>query len=84
MDSRGSCNPAGQITGIGGECVDVSGSNTANGTGAQTWQAQSNGTVRNPQSGRCLDAKDSSSADGTRLIIWDCFATANQIWRMPG
>src|SRR6266540_3680630 len=83
----------GQITGIGGKCVDVQWAGTANGTliqlwdcngtGAQVWQAQSNGTLRNPQSGRCLDAKDVSSADGTRLQIWDCFGGSNQVWRLP-
>ena len=26
-----------------------------NGTGAQVWQAQSNGALVNPESGRCLD-----------------------------
>jgi chitinase len=54
-----------------------------NGTGAQQWQAQSNGTLRNPASGRCLDATGQSSADGTRLQIWDCFGGSNQVWRLP-
>nr|WP_246486917.1 RICIN domain-containing protein [Kribbella qitaiheensis] len=40
-----------------------------NGTGAQSWQPQSNGNLRNPSSGRCLDATGQSSADGTRLQI---------------
>ena len=54
-----------------------------NGTGAQVWQAQSNQTLRNPQSNKCLDARGNSSADGTRLQIWDCFAGANQRWILP-
>jgi hypothetical protein len=54
-----------------------------NGTGAQRWQAQSNGTLVNPASGKCLDAQNNSSANGTRLQIWQCFAGANQRWTLP-
>ena len=76
-----------------GKCMDITAAGTANGTkvqlydcngtGAQTWQAQSNGTLRNPASGRCLDATGPSSADGTRLQIWDCFGSGNQLWTLP-
>ena len=48
-----------------GKCLDVSGGGTAdgtkiqlwtcNGSGAQNWTPQSDGTLRNPQSGKCLD-----------------------------
>ncbi len=54
-----------------GRCLDVTSGGTANGallqlwdcngTGAQNWVAQSNGTLKNPQSGRCID-----SPGGTR------------------
>jgi hypothetical protein len=54
-----------------------------NGSGAQVWQAQANGTLTNPTSGRCLDATGPSSADGTRLQIWDCAASSNQVWHLP-
>ncbi len=76
-----------------GKCLDVAGGNTANGTnvqlwtcngtGAQNWAAQSDGTLRNPQSGRCLDASGGGTADGTQLIIYDCTAGANQKWVLP-
>ena len=59
----------GTIRGLG-KCMDVAAAGTANGslvqiydcngTGAQVWQAQSNGTLRNPASGRCLDASNNS------------------------
>ena len=75
-----------------GKCMDIAAAGTANGTmvqlydcngtGAQNWQAQSNGTLRNPASGRCLDATGPSSADGTRLQIWDCSASSNQVWHV--
>ncbi|MFF0431494.1 alkaline phosphatase family protein [Streptomyces sp. NPDC004327] len=75
-----------------GKCLDVLRSGTANGTlvelyqcngsGAQQWLAQPDGTLRNPQSGKCLDDPGSSLA-GSQLIIWDCKATANQIWHLP-
>ena len=74
-----------------GKCLDVPGSSTANGaqvqlwdcngTGAQAWQTQPNGTLRNPPSGKCLDAAGFGTADGTRLQIWDCSGGSNQQWR---
>jgi type 1 glutamine amidotransferase len=76
-----------------GRCLDVSGSGTAdgtaiqlwdcNGTGAQNWAAQPDGTVRNPQSGKCLDAAGASSADGTLLHLWSCHGGTNQRWTLP-
>jgi chitinase len=54
-----------------------------NGTGAQVWQAQSNGELVNPAAGKCLDATGPSSANGTRLQIWTCYYSANQQWSLP-
>jgi hypothetical protein len=77
-----------------GKCLDVTGNATANnskveiwdcnGGGNQVWQQQSDGTLRNPQSGRCLDDPGSSTTNGTQLIIWDCSAAANQKWTLAG
>ncbi|MEU9889232.1 carbohydrate-binding protein [Sphaerisporangium sp. NPDC051011] len=77
-----------------GKCLDVAGGATANGTkaqlytcngtGAQNWAAQSDGTLRNPQSAKCLDVAGNNSADGTQVQIWDCVAgAANQKWTLP-
>jgi glucose/arabinose dehydrogenase len=76
-----------------GKCLDVAGGATANGTkaqlwtcngsAAQNWVPQSDGTIRNPQSGRCLDVSQNSSADGQQIHIWDCTAAANQKWVLP-
>ncbi|MFB6553488.1 PQQ-dependent sugar dehydrogenase [Streptomyces sp. NPDC056405] len=76
-----------------GKCLDVSGGGSANGTkiqlwtcngsGAQTWAAQSDGTVRNPQSGKCLDASGGTWNDGTVVHLWACHANANQKWTLP-
>ena len=77
-----------------GKCLDVSGNSTANGTkvqlwtcngGAnQNWTAQSDGTLRNPQSGKCLDVSGNNSADGTVVHLWTCIANAaNQKWILP-
>jgi type 1 glutamine amidotransferase len=75
-----------------GKCLDVAGGGTANGTkvqlytcnntGAQTWAAQSDGSIRNPQSGRCLDVSGNNSADGQQIHVWDCLSAANQKWRL--
>ena len=71
-----------------GRCLDVTAAGTANGTkiqlydcngtGAQQWTAQADGSHRNPSSGRCLDAPGGATANGTRLQIWDCNGTAAQ------
>ena len=71
-----------------GRCLDVISGGTANGTlvqlwdcngsGAQVWQPQSNGSLLNPQSGRCLDSPSGNTANGTRLQIYDCNGTAAQ------
>lgn len=78
----------GRITGLGGKCVDVQSSNTANGTqvqlwtcngtGAQTWTIGTDGTVR--ALGKCLDVSGANPADGTKVQLWDCNGTAAQRW----
>ncbi|HWU09835.1 MAG TPA: ricin-type beta-trefoil lectin domain protein, partial [Streptomyces sp.] len=55
-----------------------------NDTGAQKWVPQTDGTLKNPQSGKCLDASGVSSTDGTRLHLWTCLAATNQKWNLPG
>ncbi|GAA1665706.1 hypothetical protein GCM10009765_14050 [Fodinicola feengrottensis] len=76
-----------------GKCLDISNSGTGNGalvqlwecnrSNAQVWQHQSNGALRNPNSGRCLDVPNSATADGTRLQIYDCNGTGAQTWTLP-
>ena len=71
-----------------GRCMDVTAAGTANGTkvqlydcngtGAQQWTQQSDGSMKNPQSGRCLDSPSGATANGTRLQIYDCNGTAAQ------
>ena len=81
---------AGQITGIGGKCLDVAGANTANGTAvqlwtcngtaAQNWNVGTDGTIR--ALGKCLDVTSASTASGTKLQLWDCNGTGAQAWRV--
>jgi hypothetical protein len=81
---------AGQITGIGGKCLDVAASNTANGTpvqlwtcngtGAQNWTVGTDGTIR--ALGKCLDVAGAATASGTKLQLWDCNGTGAQAWRV--
>ncbi len=77
-----------------GKCLDVNDGGTANGTrvqlfdcngsGSQTWVGQSNGALRNPQSGRCLDDPDNNEKPGDLLQIYDCNVTAAQQFRLGG
>ncbi|WP_405150185.1 ThuA domain-containing protein [Sphaerisporangium sp. NBC_01403] len=76
-----------------GKCLDVAGAGTANGTKvqlwtcnnttAQDWTPQSDGTLRNPNSGRCLDVTGNNPADATPVTIWDCGTGPNQKWTLP-
>ena len=80
----------GTITGLGGRCLDVAGASSANGTAvqiydcngtaAQQWTVNSDGTVR--ALGKCLDATGNATANGTRLQLWDCSGGANQKWTL--
>ncbi|MER7272788.1 ricin-type beta-trefoil lectin domain protein, partial [Micromonospora carbonacea] len=56
---------------------------TCNGSGAQNWSAQADGTLRNPQSGKCLDVSDNSATDGQAVHLWTCLAAVNQKWTLP-
>ncbi|WP_239114122.1 ricin-type beta-trefoil lectin domain protein, partial [Planotetraspora mira] len=70
----------GQITGLGGKCVDVAAASSANGTqvqlytcngtAAQSWNVGTDGTIR--ALGKCLDVAAASSANGTKVQIYDC------------
>ena len=81
----------GQITGNGGKCVDVAGSNTAdgthvqlytcNGTNAQKWTWNSgDSTIR--ALGKCMDVSGGGSANGTRVQLWTCNGTGAQAWQV--
>ncbi|WAZ26237.1 ThuA domain-containing protein [Streptomyces cinnabarinus] len=92
IDGSGGTTPpgprSGAVKGVGGKCLDVDGSNTAdgtkvqlwtcNGTGAQTWTLAANGTVQ--ALGKCLDVSGGGSADGTRIQLWTCNGTGAQAW----
>ncbi|MEV4476678.1 RICIN domain-containing protein [Nonomuraea salmonea] len=78
----------GQITGIGGKCVDVAGAATANGTpvqlwdcngtGAQSWSWNGDGSVR--ALGKCMDVTAGSTANGAKVQLYDCNGTGAQRW----
>jgi Ricin-type beta-trefoil lectin domain/Fungal chitosanase of glycosyl hydrolase group 75 len=82
----------GQITGIGGKCVDVAGASstdgagvqlyTCNGTTAQKWTRNSDNTFR--ALGKCLDVKSASTANGARVQLYTCNGTAAQKWTATG
>jgi beta-glucanase (GH16 family) len=87
-DTSGGGTGGHAITGIGGKCVDVAGSSSANGTAvqlydcngtsAQAWTVGSDGTIR--ALGKCLDVAAAGTADGTKVQLYDCNGTAAQQW----
>jgi lysophospholipase L1-like esterase len=46
----------------------------------QQWNLNTDGTIRNVQSGLCLDVNGNATANGTTVILWTCTAGANQRW----
>jgi type 1 glutamine amidotransferase len=84
----GGTGGTGPIVGLGGKCLDVRSSGTAdgtqiqiytcNGTGAQTWTVTPNGPVK--ALGKCLDVSGGGSADGTKIQLWTCNGTGAQVW----
>ncbi|MDT7726324.1 MAG: hypothetical protein QOI21_2900 [Actinomycetota bacterium] len=84
----GGTGGTGQITGIGGKCVDVAGASSANGTpiqitdcngnAAQNWTVGTDGSIR--ALGKCLDVASASTADGAPVQLYDCNGTGAQKW----
>jgi len=72
--------------------MDVNGGDTTNGTvvdlyacngtAAQTWTPQPNGSLVNPQSGKCL-TDTGSGGSGTQATINDCTGQSDQHWTLP-
>ena len=85
----GGTGSAGPVTGYQGLCLDVRAANSAdgtpvqvytcNGTGAQTWSAAANGTLKSL--GKCLDVTAAGTADGTKVQLYTCNGTAAQVWQ---
>ncbi|MEU9976722.1 ricin-type beta-trefoil lectin domain protein [Streptomyces sp. NPDC051014] len=79
----------GQITGLGGKCVDVAAANSANGTAvqmydcngttAQQWTVGSDNTLRSL--GKCMDLASAGTANGTKVQLYDCNGTGAQVWQ---
>jgi chitinase len=86
--STGGGSTAGQITGLGGKCVDVAGASTTNntkvdlftcnGTSAQKWSA-TNGTLQSL--GKCMDVAAAGTTNGTKVQLYDCNGTGAQQWQ---
>ena len=78
----------GAITGYEGMCLDSRSASTAdfnpiqvytcNGTNAQQWTAESNGTLE--VLGKCLDVDAAGTANGTKVDLYDCNGTGAQTW----
>ncbi len=76
------------ITGIGGKCLDVDNSGTADGTKIQLWSC--NGTNAQKWSrvgntyralGKCLDVSNGGTANGTKVQLWTCNGSGAQVWQ---
>lgn len=79
----------GAITGYEGLCLDVRGANSAdstpvqvytcNGTNAQQWTVESDGTIQ--ALGKCLDVTGAGTANGTKVQLYTCNGTVAQQWQ---
>jgi chitinase len=85
----GGTTTTGTITGYGGLCLDdraasVANFNpvqiyTCNGTSAQQWTVESNGTLQTL--GKCLDVAGAGTSNGTAVDLYDCNGTGAQVWQ---
>jgi len=87
--------PAGPITsGISGKCVDDPGARSRNGTkidiyscngsGAQDWIVESNGSLSNAVNGKCISVRNGARADGTPIVLHACNGSRAQVWSAIG
>jgi alpha-galactosidase len=76
LQSLGKCldSPTGATAGTKVQLWDCNGGTN------QQWTFQSNGTIRNSQSGLCLDVDRNLTANGTLTLQWTCTGAANQQW----
>jgi Glycosyl hydrolase family 59/Ricin-type beta-trefoil lectin domain/Glycosyl hydrolase family 59 central domain/Concanavalin A-like lectin/glucanases superfamily len=86
----GSATPAGPIiAGVNtAKCVDDNGDSgtngthvqmyDCNGTAAQNWTIETDGTIR--INGSCMDITGAGTANGTLVELWTCNGGANQQW----
>jgi lysophospholipase L1-like esterase len=87
----GGSTPAGTlVSAASGRCLDLPGSNTANGTQPVIWDCNGGANQRwtvNGTSiqvlGKCLDAPVNATA-GTKAQVWDCNGGTNQQWTLNG
>ena len=73
-----------------GKALDVNGGGRANGTnihlwerngtGAQKWVIQADGSIINPQSGKALDVSGGGKSNGTNIHLWEKNGTEAQKW----
>ncbi|MFE6820120.1 ThuA domain-containing protein [Streptomyces sp. NPDC057677] len=91
VEQRGGQQPeprTGEVKGVGGKCLDIDNSQSAdgtkvqlwtcNGTAAQRWTVAADATVK--ALGKCLDVSGGGSADGTKVQLWTCNGTGAQKW----
>ncbi|MCM4078028.1 glycoside hydrolase family 27 protein [Paractinoplanes hotanensis] len=76
LQALGKCldSPAGATAGAKAQVWDCNGGTN------QQWTFQSNGTIRNNQSGLCLDVNNNQTANGTLTLLWTCTGATNQQW----
>jgi beta-glucosidase len=85
----GGTGATGPVTGYQGLCLDVRSANSAdgtpvqvytcNGTNAQQWTAEPNGTLQ--ALGKCLDVSGGGTANGTHVQLYTCNGTGAQSWQ---
>jgi hypothetical protein len=85
----GGGSSTGAVTGYQGLCLDVRSASSAdgtpvqvytcNGTNAQQWTVESNGTIQ--ALGKCLDVIGAGTTNGTRVDLYTCNGTGAQSWQ---
>ena len=76
------------------KCVDDLGSGSrngtkidlysCNGTGAQKWIVETNGSLTNAVNNSCITVKNGGRADGTPIVLFACNGSRAQVWKATG
>ena len=84
----GTATSATLVSSASGRCLDVPGSNTANGTQPVIWDCNGGANQRWTFSGqtvqalgKCLDSPTNATA-GAKAQLWDCHGGTNQQWNL--
>jgi Ricin-type beta-trefoil lectin domain/IPT/TIG domain len=66
---------------LNGNKIDIY---SCNGTGAQKWIVETNGSLTNAVNGKCITVRNGGRANGTPIVLHACNGSRAQVWKAIG